>query len=173
MVIILTGNGKGKTSAALGLALRAVGRENNVLMVQFIKGPWLSGEHESCKKLDPKFKIIKTGKGFVGIGDDKRPRSEHVKAAEDGLALAEKEAMSGAWNVLILDEIWNALSLRLLTHKKISEFIEITKPLVDHLILTGRGCTPEFIAAADLVTEMREIKHPFSKGVPAAAGIDF
>jgi len=173
MVIILTGNGKGKTTAALGLALRAVGRDNNVLMVQFIKGPWLSGEHESCKKLDPKLKIVKTGRGFVGIGNDKLPFAEHVKAAENGLALAEKEVTSGTWNVLILDEIWNALSLRLLSHKKISNFINIAKPLVDHIILTGRGCTQEFIETADLVTEMREIKHPFSKGVSAAAGIDF
>lgn len=173
MLIIFTGNGKGKTTAALGQALRAVGNGSKVLMVQFIKGPWKSGEHTSAEKFDPHFKIIKKGKGFVGILNDTLPREVHAKSATDGLKYAEKEAMSGKWDIVILDEIWNALSLKLVSADAVSDFISKTKSFVDHVIMTGRDCPPEFIDCADLVTEMREIKHPFQKGIPAKKGLEF
>lgn len=173
MLIIFTGNGKGKTTAALGQAMRALGNGSKVLMVQFIKGPWKSGEHTSAKSLGPNFKIVKKGKGFVGIGNDKFPREVHVQAAENGLTYAEKQVRSKKWNILILDEIWNTVSLGLLSEKVVSDFISKNLPLLDHLILTGRNCPQEFINTADLVTEMREIKHPFAKGVSGAKGVEY
>jgi len=173
MLIIFTGNGKGKTTAALGLALRALGNGDAVLMVQFIKGPWKSGEHESAKKLEPSFKIVKKGKGFVGIGDDTLPREEHVKVAKDGLKYAEKEALTKKWNVIILDEIWNALSLGLLSSEAVSDSISVILPQVKHIIMTGRDCPKEFIDKADLVTEMKEVKHPFAKGLVGQKGLEY
>jgi cob(I)alamin adenosyltransferase len=173
MFIIFTGNGKGKTTAALGQALRAVGDKKKILMIQFIKGPWKSGEDESHKKLSPHLKIIKTGKGFVGIGFDPHPREVHMKAAIDGLCLAEKEARSKTWDILILDEIWNAVSLKLISPTAVMKFIDSVIGSVDHLIMTGRDCPPEFIERADLVTEMREVKHPFNKGVYGTQGVEY
>lgn len=173
MLIIFTGNGKGKTTAALGQALRAIGNKSNVLMVQFIKGPWESGEHISAEKLSPYLKIIKKGKGFVGIGNDTLPREIHIQAAVEGLGYAETEAQTRKWNIIILDEIWNALSLNLVTVEAVTKFIAIASPYVDHLIMTGRNCPAEFISKADLVTEMKEIKHPFSKGYVGKKGVEF
>src|SRR3989338_3269163 len=126
MLIIFTGNGKGKTTASLGQALRAVGEGKKVLMVQFIKGPWKSGEDESYKKLEPDFKLVKMGKGFVGILGDTLPREEHEKAAEDALEYARKEAESGRWDMLILDEVNNAVSLNLISVQKVLEFLLAT-----------------------------------------------
>ena len=173
MFIIFTGNGKGKTTAAIGQALRAVGNGSRVLMVQLIKGPWKSGEDTSVGELKPSFKIVKKGKGFVGLGNDKIPFVEHVSAARDALAYAKKELETKKWNILILDEIWNAHHLKLLTTTEIYNFIDTTKKLIDHLICTGRDCPPEFIEKADLVTEMKEIKHPFMNGIVAAKSVEF
>src|SRR3989338_4874809 len=125
MLYIFTGDGKGKTTAALGQAIRAVGEGKRVLMVQFIKGPWKSGEDESAKLLAPNFKLLKMGKGFVGIMGDTLPREEHVKAAKEGLAFAKKEIESGNWDIVILDEINNAVSLGLLPKEKVLELIRL------------------------------------------------
>src|SRR3989344_4217410 len=168
VIIVNTGNGKGKTTAALGAAMRAVGEGKRVLMIQFIKGPWKSGEDIFL----PKFQIVKTGKGFVGILGDKLPIEEHQKAAEDGLALAKKEIISGNWDLIILDEINNALGLKLLKLEDVADFIE-RFPKDKHLILTGRDAPPELIERADIVTEMREIKHVFTEGVKAKRGIEY
>ena len=173
MLIIFTGNGKGKTTAALGQALRSVGDGKRVLMVQFIKGPWVSGEDIASKKLSPHFKLVKTGKGFVGIGNDTLPRNAHAKAAEKGLVYAMKGVENKKWDVVILDEVWNALSLKLLSDKKIKKFIDKTLPMVDNLIMTGRDCPKKFIKRADLVTEMKEIKHPFTKKISGKKGLEF
>ena len=168
MIIVNTGNGKGKTTAALGAAMRAVGEGKRVLMIQFIKGPWKSGEDIFL----PKFQIVKTGKGFVGILGDKLPIEEHQKAAEDGLALAKKEIISGNWDLIILDEINNALGLKLLKLEDVADFIE-RFPKDKHLILTGRDAPPELIERADIVTEMREIKPVFTERVKAKRGIEY
>ena len=173
MIIIFTGNGKGKTTAALGQALRAIGNGSKVLMVQFIKGPWESGEHKSAEKLSPNLKIVRKGRGFVGIGNDKLPRKTHIAAAVDGLKYAGKEVGEKKWNILILDEICNALSLGLLSSKNISDFIDSNIVNFDHLIMTGRDCPQEFIDKADLVTEMKETKHPFAHGVAGRQGVEF
>ena len=173
MIIIFTGNGKGKTTAALGQALRAIGNGGSVLMVQFIKGPWISGEHKSALKLKPNFRIERMGKGFVGIGNDSLPFDTHVTAAEKGIAFARRQIRKGRWKILILDEIWNALHLGLLPAESVSNFIKMAKPRIDHLIMTGRNCPQEFIDGADIVTEMKEIKHPFKNGVRGRASVEY
>ncbi len=173
MLYIFTGNGKGKTTAALGQAMRAVGEGKKVLMVQFIKGPWKSGEDFLAEGLAPNFKLVKMGKGFVGILGDTLPREEHEKAADDALEYAHQEAGTGNWNLLILDEINNALQLGLLMKEDVLEFIEETKDKIEHLILTGRDALPELIERADLVTEMRDIKHPYTKGIKGKRGLEY
>lgn len=173
MFLVFTGNGKGKTTAALGQAFRAVGDSKRVLMVQFIKGPWRSGEDESQTKLQPLFKIVKMGKGFVGIGDDTLPRSVHVEAAEQALTFAHDEAASGHWDMIILDEVNNAIHLGLISIDKTMKCIDDMLPHIEHLICTGRDCLPELVAKADLVTEMREIKHPFEDGITGKKGLEY
>ena len=172
LVIVYTGGGKGKTSAALGLVLRAVGYNHKVCMVQFVKGSWHYGELDSAKRLAPEFELITAGKGFVGILDDKSPREEHVKAANDTLAISKEKIMSGKFDVVILDEINYAVQLELL---KIDDVIDLikSKPSELDLVLTGNHAAKEVIEIADLVTEMKEIKHPFKSGIKAKKGIDF
>ena len=177
MLYIFTGNGKGKTTAALGQAMRAVGEGKRVLMVQFIKGPWKSGEDtieiKSPEYPQGKFKLVKMGKGFVGILNDTLPREEHEKAAEEALEYAKKEINSGSWDILIFDEINNAVSLNLISKEKVLEFIEYSKEKVEHLILTGRDAPKEFIEKAALVTEMLDTKHPFEQGVKGKRGLEY
>jgi len=176
MLYIFTGNGKGKTTAALGQAMRAVGEGKRVLMVQFIKGPWKSGEDEikviSERTPEGVFKLVKMGKGFVGILGDTLPREEHEKAAEHTLEYAKKEAASGNWDIIILDEINNAVSLGLITKEQVFDFFTIIPDSL-FLILTGRDAPKEFIERADLVTEMRDLKHPYEKGIRAKRGIEY
>ena len=173
MLYIFTGNGKGKTTAALGAAMRAVGEGKRVLMVQFIKGPWKSGEDESQQYLAPYFKLVKMGRGFVGILGDTLPREEHEKAARDALAYAKKEAESGAWDIVILDEVNNAIHLDLIGKEDVLDFVARVKEKLEHLILTGRDAAQELIDRADLVTEMQDIKHPYDKGVKAKRGLEY
>lgn len=173
MLYIFTGNGKGKTTAALGQAMRAVGEGKKVLMVQFIKGPWKSGEDFLATSLEPHFRLVKMGKGFVGILGDTLPREEHEQAADDALEYARKEVATGNWDLLILDEINNALQLGLLLKEDVLEFIEEVKDKVEHLILTGRDAIPELIERANLVTEMRDVKHPYTKGIKGKRGLEY
>ncbi len=172
LVIVYTGGGKGKTSAALGLVLRAVGYNHKVCMVQFVKGSWHYGELDSAKRLAPEFEMITAGKGFVGILDDKSPREEHVKAANDTLAISREKIMSGKFDVVILDEINYAVQLELLKLDDVINLIK-SKPAELDLVLTGNHASEEVIELADLVTEMKEIKHPFKSGIKAKKGIDF
>ena len=172
LVIVYTGGGKGKTSAALGLVLRAVGYNHKVCMVQFVKGSWHYGELDSAKRLAPEFEMITAGKGFVGILDDKSPREEHVKAANDTLMISREKIMSGKFDVVILDEINYAIQLELLKLGDVIDMIK-SKPAELDLVLTGNHAAKEVIELADLVTEMKEIKHPFKSGIKAKKGIDF
>ena len=172
LVIVYTGGGKGKTSAALGLVLRAVGYNHKVCMVQFVKGSWHYGELDSAKRLAPEFEMITAGKGFVGILDDKSPREDHVKAANDTLDISKEKIMSGKFDVVILDEINYALQLKLLNLDDVIDLIKSKPPELD-LVLTGSHAAEEVIELADLVTEMKEIKHPFKSGIKAKKGIDF
>jgi len=172
LVIVYTGNGKGKTTAALGLSLRAIGYEHKVCMLQFIKGSWHYGEMDSSKKLGPNFELIAVGKGFVGILDDNSPREEHEKYAAEALKICREKIFSEKHDVVILDEVNYAINLGLLDVKEIMKLIK-EKPEKLDLVLTGNYAKKEIIELADLVTEMKEIKHPFKSGIKAKKGIDF
>jgi cob(I)alamin adenosyltransferase len=173
MLYVFTGDGKGKTTAALGQALRSVGDGKKVLMIQFIKGPWPSGEDESHKCLLPDFELRKRGKGFVGILNDTLPREEHERAALGALEELTREAESGRWNIIIADEINNALDLGLIKEDEVLRYIEVGREKKIDLIFTGRGAKQSIIGQADLVTEMKDIKHPFYEGKKARRGIEY
>lgn len=172
LVIVYTGNGKGKTTAALGLALRAVGYNHKICMIQFIKGSWHYGEIDSSKRLEPEFDLIAAGKGFVGILDDKSSREEHEKIAHEAIQISKEKILSGNYNIVILDEINYAINLGLVNVNEVLELIKL-KPVTLNLVLTGNYAKKEIINSADLVTEMKEIKHPFKSGIKAKKGIDF
>jgi len=175
MILVFTGNGKGKTTAALGQMVRVVGRGKKALMIQFIKGPRRSGEDEFAETfhISPStFHIRKMGLGFVGILGDKLPKEKHAEAAEKALKYFEKESKSGKWHLIVLDEINVAVSLGLLSAKQALRAIK-NFPEEKILMLTGRNAPQEFIDAADLVTEMKEIKHPFRKGKRAKFTVEF
>ncbi|MFQ6010708.1 MAG: cob(I)yrinic acid a,c-diamide adenosyltransferase [Nitrososphaerales archaeon] len=172
LVIVYTGNGKGKTTASLGLAVRAIGYDLKVLMLQFIKGSWFYGELEGAKRLSPNFSIISLGKGFVGIIDDNKPLSQHQQAARAALKEARDRMLSGKYDILILDEINYAASMKLISVRQVLELIK-AKPTKVTLVLTGNKVDQKVIEAADLVTEMKSIKHPFEKGMSARKGVDF
>ncbi|HUU46535.1 MAG TPA: cob(I)yrinic acid a,c-diamide adenosyltransferase [Acidobacteriota bacterium] len=172
LVICYTGDGKGKTTAALGMALRASGYNLRTLIWQFIKGSWHYGELDAVARLAPYVDIRQMGEGFVGIVDDKLPREVHREAALKALAGVREEIVSGRWHLVVLDEVFVGCQLKFLTADDILQVIA-AKPAGVHLILTGRGAPPEVLAAADLVTEMREIKHPYQQGELAQKGIDF
>ena len=172
LVIVYTGGGKGKTTAALGMALRAVGHNQKICIIQFIKGSWHYGELNSLKRLEPEVELVTMGKGFVGIIDDKSPREEHEKIAKEGIKLTKEKIQSKKYDIIILDEVNYAVNLGLIGLNDVLDLIK-TKPSELNLVLTGNHAKPEMIEAADLVTEMREIKHPFKSGIKAKKGIDF
>lgn len=171
LVIIYTGEGKGKTTAALGLVLRAVGYKKKCLIIQFGK-VWFTGELIGIKKLSPLVKIIQGGKGFLNILGSKIPFSQHKKSAKEAYDLLYKEIVSDKWDIIVADEIIGAVSSKVLNMSDAIRLIT-DKPLELDLILTGHHASKELIKMADLVTEMKEIKHPFKKGIMAKKGIDF
>ena len=172
IVIVYTGNGKGKTTASLGVALRAVGHGLKVCMVQFIMGEWHYGELNSLKKLEPDFELIVAGKGFIGIIDDDHAFEEHVRAAKTALDIVEQKISLDIFDIIILDEINYAVHLGLLNLDDVMKIVR-NRPKHLSLILTGNYACEEIILLADLVTEMKEIKHPYKKGIKAKRGIDF
>lgn len=176
LVLVYTGNGKGKTSAAFGNVFRALGHGWKVLVIQFFKGDWpiVFGELESAK-LHENLEILQLGEGFVGIMGDKKPRREHEEAAQKAILIAKEKIFSGLYDLVVLDEINCALGyleVHLVDLKNVLEIIK-EKPEKTNLILTGRGAPQEIMDLADLVTEMKEIKHPFQKGIGAQKGIDY
>ena len=172
IVIVYTGNGKGKTTASLGVALRAIGHGLRVCMVQFIKGEWHYGELNSIKKLEPDFELIVAGKGFIGIIDDDHAFEEHVRAARTALDIVEQKISLDTFDIIILDEINYAVHLGVLQLADVLKILQ-NRPKHLSLILTGNHASEEIITLADLVTEMKEIKHPYKKGIKAKKGIDF
>ena len=167
-VQVYTGNGKGKTTAALGLALRAVGRNLKVCVLQFIKGSGRYGEHLAAEKLAPLLTIIQTGRpGWVNTTDI----TEDRKVAQEALVQAEQLLKSGEYDIFICDEINGAVGFGLIDVEQVLELIR-QKPEKVELVLTGRNAHPLVIEAADLVTEMCEIKHYYKAGIPARTGIE-
>ena len=172
LTIVYTGKGKGKTTAALGIVLRAVGYGKKICMIQFIKGSWSYGEMYSSKRLEPEFEMVAVGKGFVGIIDDRSSKEDHEKIAKEAIRISIEKMQSGKYDIIILDEINYAVNLGLISIEDVKELIK-SKPEKLDLVLTGNYAKEEIIDLADLVTEMREIKHPFQQGIKAKKGIDF
>jgi cob(I)alamin adenosyltransferase len=168
MIHVYTGDGKGKTTASIGLGLRATGHGYRVLMIQFMKGQINYGELEAVKNL-PNFDIVQFGRAdFV---DKKNPAEIDVKLARDGLEFTRKAMNERKYDVLILDEINVAVEWNLIGVKDVCDLLE-SKPDHMEIILTGRHAPQSFIDIADTVTEMKEVKHPFTKGVLARKGIE-
>ncbi|MDD5434654.1 MAG: cob(I)yrinic acid a,c-diamide adenosyltransferase [Nitrospira sp.] len=172
LVVVITGDGKGKTTAALGMALRAAGYNMKVCIIQFIKGDMYSGEIDGIKRLAPNIELHVTGKGFCGIMGDRYSHEEHRENAQNAIRLARDKTSSGEYDLIILDEINNALKLGLVDLSQITELIDI-KPHNVHLVLTGRDAHPDVIKRAHTVTEMKEVKHALSQGIEPQKGIDY
>lgn len=174
LVIINTGDGKGKTTAALGVGLRAAGHGMKALMLQFIKGTWATGELDAVKRLEPYFKIVQLGQGFI--------RKDHpaghpytdavIENARVSWDYAKQEIFSDLYDIIILDEINNMIHYGLLDVDDIIIALK-ERPQRLHIILTGRNAHSKIIDMADTVTEMREIKHAYKKGTRAQKGIEF
>ncbi|UCD16614.1 MAG: cob(I)yrinic acid a,c-diamide adenosyltransferase [Candidatus Zixiibacteriota bacterium] len=172
LLMVYTGNGKGKTTASLGMAVRAVGYDWKVCIVQFIKGSWKYGELDGIKRLEPNVELHVMGKGFVGIIDDDKSLKEHRSAARNAYETALKKMLSNEYQLVVLDELNVAVNLNLITRDELEELVT-RKPANLHLLITGRGASQWLIDQADLVTEMTEIKHPYQQGIQAQQGVDF
>jgi len=172
LTIVYTGNGKGKTTAALGICVRAAGYRKRIKILQFVKGSWKYGELEGIKLLKDFVDMEQVGEGFVGIVDDNKEFEVHQKAAREGLEHARQVIFSGEYDIVILDELNIAVDLGLVDADAVLELVK-SKPEALHLVITGRNARPELIEIADLVTEMKEIKHPYQKGVLAQRAIDW
>lgn len=171
LILIFTGPGKGKTTAALGTGVRAVGAGLRVLMLQFIKGSWHYGELDTIQRLAPDFELRVRGRGFVKIGVEK-PDPEDVRLVEAAWAEAVEEMSGGRWDMVILDEINYAISYHMLDPETVAAWLR-QKPEALHVILTGRNAHPALVELADTVTEMREIKHAYQRGIAAQRGIEY
>jgi cob(I)alamin adenosyltransferase len=172
LIVVITSNGKGKTTSALGMALRACGHGMRVCIIQFMKGDLYAGEWDGVKKLDCNIELHATGKGFCGIQGNPYPFAEHRANAEDALDLTRKKIASGAFDLLILDEINNAVKLKLVDLEQVLEILR-SKPPQMHLVLTGRDAHPQVIELADTASEVNEIKHAFRLGIEPQPGIDY
>jgi cob(I)alamin adenosyltransferase len=169
-IIINTGDGKGKTTAALGLALRAFGHGKRVMIIQFLKADKKTGELAAASKM-PGVKIVQTGLGFVR-GPQSPDREKHRKGAEEGLRLAGQALSGGAYDVVILDEVCTALALGLLDENDVVAALKAA-PEESIIVLTGRSATKGLIDLADTVTEMCCTKHGFNAGIPAEEGVEW
>ncbi len=172
LIVVITGNGKGKTTTAFGIAVRACGHDLRTSIIQFMKGDIYAGEWDGIKKMNCPVELISTGKGFCGIQGNPYPYKEHRKNAQEAIQLVHQKMVSGQFDILILDEINNALSLNLVDLEQVLEIIR-QKPPRMHLVLTGRDAHPEVIELADTVSEIKEIKHAYRKGIEPQPGIDY
>jgi len=171
LIIVNTGPGKGKTTAAMGTALRAVGQGMRVLMLQFLKGSWHYGELDAVQAFGDKFIMKQMGRGFVKVGAEKSD-PEDVRMVEQAWAEAEQAIQSNQWDLVVLDEINYAISYGMLDPAKVTDALR-RKPDMVHVILTGRNAHPTIVELADTVTEMRQVKHAYEKGVQAQKGIEY
>jgi cob(I)alamin adenosyltransferase len=165
LIMVNTGPGKGKTTAAMGTALRAVGNGLRVLMLQFLKGSWHYGELDAVKVFGDHFVMKQMGRGFVKVGGAETD-PEDVRMVEECWHEAEEAILGGQWDLVVLDEINYAISYKMLEVLR-------RKPELVHVILTGRNAHPTIVELADTVTEMREVKHAYQKGIEAQRGIEY
>jgi cob(I)alamin adenosyltransferase len=171
LILINTGPGKGKTTAAMGTALRAVGNGMRVLMLQFLKGSWHYGELDAVEAFGDKFVLKQMGRGFVKVGGAETD-PEDIRLVEAAWAEAHAAIDSGEWDMVVLDEINYAISYGMLDAVEVAEALR-SRPEMVHVILTGRNAHPLLVELADTVTEMREMKHAYQKGILAQRGIEF
>lgn len=172
LILVHTGDGKGKTTAGLGLALRAWGSGLRVLILQFIKGGWKYGELEAIERLgqlDGRIEIRPLGLGLMRNDEDKE---KHIRAAAEALQESERMMVSGQYDLIIFDEINYAVKFGLISLDDVLALLD-KKPEKLHVLLTGRDARPELIERADLVTEMKLVKHPYQQGIKAQKGIEF
>jgi cob(I)alamin adenosyltransferase len=175
VTLVFTGNGKGKTTAAMGLALRAGGNRMPVRVIQFIKGSWKTGERTAFLESLPVVEIAAEGRGFTieSLRDHAIPMEEHVEAGHNAWASAVEAVQSGKYRMVVLDEILGSITAGLVSEDDVVSLMR-SKPVDLHLVLTGRGAPQSVIDAADCVTEMREVKHHYrGAGIPAQRGIEF
>jgi cob(I)alamin adenosyltransferase len=168
LIIVNTGNGKGKSTAAFGTAMRALGNDYSVLVVQFIKGNWKTGEQAAAKTFE-KFEFRPMGEGFTW---DTKDRERDTQVAMAAWSFARERIADGKTDLIVLDEINYAIDYGYVPLADVLAALQARPPHV-HVILTGRNAKPELIEAADLVTEMREIKHPYKRGIKAQRGIEW
>jgi cob(I)alamin adenosyltransferase len=171
LIIVNTGPGKGKTTAAMGTALRAVGNGLKVLMLQFLKGSWHYGELDAVKAFGDNFVMKQMGRGFVKVGGAETD-PEDTRMVEEAWNEAAAAILSGQWDLVVLDEINYAISYGMLDPAKVADVLK-RKPELVHVILTGRNAHPTIVELADTVTEMREVKHAYQKGIMAQRGIEY
>jgi len=171
LILINTGPGKGKTTAALGTALRAVGCGMRVLVLQFIKGSWHYGELDAVEAFGPNLVLKQMGRGFVKVGGAEAD-PEDIRLVQAAWDEARAAINSGEWDMVVLDEINYAISYKMLDAAVVAETLK-NKPEMVHVILTGRNAHPQLVELADTVTEMREVKHAYQKGILAQRGIEY
>jgi cob(I)alamin adenosyltransferase len=171
LILINTGPGKGKTTAALGTGLRAVGCGMKVLMLQFLKGSWHYGELDGVLPFGENFVLKQLGRGFVKVGGAETD-PEDLALVEAAWKEAEQAILSGDWDLVILDEINYAIGYGMLDPERVAATL-LERPEMVHVILTGRNAHPKLVEIADTVTEMRELKHAYQKGILAQRGIEY
>ncbi len=175
LILINTGPGKGKTTAALGTALRAVGNGMRVLVLQFLKGSWHYGELDAVEAFGPNFVgnlvIRQMGRGFVKVGGAETD-PEDLRLVKEAWTEARAAILSGDWDLVVLDEINYAIGYGMLDPAEVAAALS-SRPEMVHVILTGRNAHPLLVELADTVTEMREVKHAYQKGVLAQRGIEY
>jgi cob(I)alamin adenosyltransferase len=171
LILINTGPGKGKTTAALGTALRAAGNGMRVLVLQFLKGSWHYGELDAAEALGPNLVLKQMGRGFVKVGGAETD-PEDIRLVEAAWTEAREAIYSGEWDMVVLDEINYAIGYKMLAPEAVAEALR-GRPEMVHVILTGRNAHPLLVELADTVTEMREVKHAYQKGILAQRGVEY
>jgi cob(I)alamin adenosyltransferase len=172
LIVVITGNGKGKSTSALGMALRACGHGMRVCIIQFMKGDLYAGEWDGIKQMNCAIELHATGKGFCGIQGNPYPWAEHRANAQDAIDLIHEKITADQYDLMILDEINNALKLKLVDLEQVLDILRAKPPLM-HMILTGRDAHPQVIELADTVSEISEIKHAYRQGIEPQPGIDY
>ncbi len=169
LLLVNTGDGKGKTTAALGQALRAAGHELPVCIIQFIKGPWPTGEAKALARLTERIELHVCGTGFTWTAAS---REEVVAAGLKGWNLAREKIGSGAFRLVVLDELTYLINYGIVEEAEVLEVLA-NRPVDLDIVVTGRGASEGLLAAADLITEMREVKHPYHHGLAARKGMEY
>lgn len=169
LILVFTGHGKGKTTAAIGMAMRAAGHGLKTCFIQFIKGSWKYGEAEAVSRFKEEIDFHITGRGFTWKSDD---LEKDKAAARQAWKKAEEAITSGRYHIIVLDEFTYLLKYGMIDTAEALEVLR-NKPAEQHICITGRDAAEELLELADLVTEMRPVKHPYQQGIKAQKGLEF